>query len=97
MTDDWPFDQGENVAAITTRQVQRAGLPVLQVVHYVDDGSWAFTCGTTCDEADAMVAGMGEILGLDPSLYSLANLPAGWSASRPFVGGPWQRFGSPES
>ncbi len=92
MTDDWPFDQGKNVATITTRQVLREGLPVLRVVHYADDDSWAFTCGTTDDTADGMVIGMGEMLKHDPSLYSVADLPPGWGASREFVGASWQRF-----
>jgi hypothetical protein len=30
----WPFDQGPNVAAITTRQVLELKLPVLIVTHY---------------------------------------------------------------
>src|SRR5262245_15982766 len=33
---DWPFDQGKNVAAITTRQVLREGHPILRVIHYSD-------------------------------------------------------------
>jgi hypothetical protein len=64
---DWPFDQAENVAAITTRQVLREGHPILRVVHY-SDHSWAFTCGTTDDPKDGLVVGMGCIVKIDPTL-----------------------------
>jgi hypothetical protein len=37
---NWPFDQGPNVAAITTRQVLDNGLPILGVTHYSDDHAW---------------------------------------------------------
>jgi hypothetical protein len=87
----WPFDQAPNVAAITTRQVLDDGLPILNVVHYDDDDSWAFTCGTTDDTSDIRVIGMGEALELDLSLSTIASLPPGWRAWREAVGAPWNR------
>src|SRR4051794_26858989 len=77
MSDEWPFDQAPNVAALTTRQVLE-GSPVLRVVHYEDDHSWAFTCGTTNDTADGKVVSMNEIVKLDPSLKEIADLPPSW-------------------
>ncbi|HEU4343278.1 MAG TPA: hypothetical protein VFU31_17140 [Candidatus Binatia bacterium] len=91
MNKPWPFDQAENVAAITTKQVLEQGFPVLRVVHYSDDHSWAFTCGTTDDPKDAKVVGMGQIVAMDDTLREIADLPVGWGASRKKVGGPWQR------
>jgi hypothetical protein len=76
----WPFDQAPNVAAITTRQVLE-GHPILRVVHYEDDHSWAFTCGTTDDESDGRVASMKSIVQRDESLKEIADLPPGWKAS----------------
>ncbi len=90
--DDWPFDQGPNVAAITTRQVLREGFPILRVTHYSDDHSWAFVCGTTDDTADGKVICMAESLKLDPTLREIADLPPGWTAWREKVGGEWCRF-----
>jgi hypothetical protein len=49
MREDWPFDQAENVAAITTVHVLERRLPILRVTHYDDDHSWAFVCSTTND------------------------------------------------
>ncbi len=92
MSDAWPFDQAENVAALTTRQVLNEGLPVLRVVHYSDDHSWAFTCGTTDDPADGLVVSMRYIVEIDPTLMEIATLPPGWGASREVVGTLWNRY-----
>ncbi|GAA6184918.1 hypothetical protein NBRC116595_21660 [Aliiglaciecola sp. NS0011-25] len=88
---NWPFDQAENVAAITTKQVVEASFPILMVVHYEDDDSWAFTCGTTNKSEDLMIVGMGEIVSLDSTLHSIADLPPGWSAVRESVNSEWVR------
>jgi hypothetical protein len=89
--DDWPFDQGPNVAAITTVNVIDHDAPVLVVVHYDDDDSWAFLCGTTNADADARVFAMSSALRRDPSLREIADLPPGWKAWRAAIGAPWQR------
>ena len=93
---EWPFDQAENVAAITTRQVIDEGKPILMAIHYSDDESWAFLCNTTGEESDGRVIGMGEALKLDPTLRSIADLPPGWIAERTSVGGEWKREESQE-
>lgn len=82
------------MAAITTRQVMREGYPILRVVHYSDDHSWAFTCGTTDDPADGLVVDMRCIVEHDGTLFSIADLPPGWGASREKVGAPWERYES---
>ncbi|MNZ87794.1 hypothetical protein D3C78_1066680 [compost metagenome] len=87
----WQFDQAENVAALTTRQVIEDKRPILRVVHYSDDHSWAFTCDSTSDGSDLRVVGMGEIVSIDSTLTSIANLEPGWGASRETVGGEWHR------
>jgi hypothetical protein len=87
----WPFDQAPNVAAITTRQVIEDGLPILTVVHYADDDSWAFICGTSNATEDGRVIGMGTALKLDPTLATIADLPPGWCAHRRSVGEAWTR------
>ena len=84
------------MAAITTRQVLREGHPILRVVHYSDDHSWAFTCGTTNDPDDGLVVGMGEVLELDSTLAGIADLPPGWMAAREKVGGEGMRWHDPE-
>ena len=89
--DEWPFDQAPNVAAITTVNVIEHDAPILLVVHYEDDDSWAFLCGTTNDDADGRVIGMREALRRDPSLREIADLRPGWKAWRSDVGAAWHR------
>ena len=94
--EDWPFDQEPNAAAITTRQVLEDGLPILMVIHYSDDHSWAFLCNTTGDSEDGRVIGMESALELDPSIAEVADLQPGWIASRERVGGEWICEQSPD-
>lgn len=91
----WPFDQAENVAAFTSRFVLEERFPVLRVVHYSDDHSWAFECGTTNSSEDIRIIGMGEVAALDPTIMEIADLPLGWGASREKVGGSWDRYKKP--
>lgn len=96
MNSDWPFEQAQNVTAITTKQVLNENYPILEVVHYSDDDSWAFTCGTTNESHDGRVVGMGRIVEKDPTLKQIADLPSGWGAWREKVGGEWTRYSSDE-
>lgn len=89
---EWPFDQERNVATVTTRQVALENYPVLSIVHYSDDHSWAFTCGTSNKSEDLMLVAMSEVLALDNSLYEIADLPPGWCAERKSVNDKWHRY-----
>lgn len=86
----WIWDQTEDTATITTRQVAEQGLPVLVVTHFADDHSWAFTCGVSEDENDVMIVAMETIINLDPTLSEIADLEPGWSAYRDAIGAPWE-------
>ncbi len=87
--DHWPFDQAPNVAAITTRQVIEDRSPILCVVHYLEDDSWAFLCGTANGTEDGRVIRMDTALRIDPTLTTIAHLRPGWFAQRTVVGSPW--------
>jgi hypothetical protein len=89
--DRWPFEDPENVATLTTRQVVKDGEPILNVFHYADDGMWQFSTAAAFEEADAMVVSLRDIFEIDPSIGELAGLPPGWQASRQGPGEPWQR------
>ena len=88
---EWKFDQSPNTAAITSRQVLEDLLPILVVIHYDDDHSWAFLCGTTNSENDGRVISMEEIVRRDPSLHLIADLPPGMKAWRTTTNAPWIR------
>ena len=89
--EEWPFDQGPNVVALTTRQVLDLKYPIRQIVHYGDDASWAFLCGTTEEKSDYRLVHMEDVLKLDGSLRSIADLPPGWLAWRDDADAPWER------
>lgn len=92
MTAAWPFDQEPKTTTLTTRQILDEGFPILNVVHYSDDHSWAFTCGTTDDTNDGRIVCLSHILEIDPTLISIADLEPGWLAERSEVGGEWDRW-----
>src|SRR5256885_15167117 len=62
---EWPFDQARNVAAISSRKVVFDGAPILLVVHYSDDHSWAFLEGKPFRASDGAVVSMAEAVGHD--------------------------------
>jgi hypothetical protein len=92
LSDDvsWPFHEGKNHAAFTTKPVLRGGLSILLVVHD-KDGDWQFLCGTTNQSRDGQVVSLGCILQHDPTLAAVADLPLGCQASRKKLGGRWRR------
>lgn len=86
---NWNFDQDKNVAALITKQVIEQGLPILQVIHYSDDHSWAFMCGTTSNPSDTLIVSMEQAVSFDVSLYEIATMPPGCIASRNSVEEGW--------
>ena len=92
----WPFDQTENTAAITTRQVLEENKDICIVIHYSDDHSWAFLCGTTNSTEDGRVISMKQATKIDNTLLEIAELPPGWDARREKKGTKWHRSKSEE-
>ena len=88
---EWPFDEEENVATMTVRQVTHGGQPILYVSHDADDGMWQFLTGGPVEVADAMIVSLREVFSIDPSVGDLADLPLGWTAERSAPGQPWRR------
>jgi hypothetical protein len=93
---NWPFDQPRNVAAITDASIVEDAAPILLVIHYSEDDSWAFLSGGIFDISRGRFVSMGEVLDLDPTLHSIADLPSGWSATRPTAGEQWIRQLDPD-
>lgn len=91
----WPFDHVPNVAAVTCQNVID-GAPILFVVHYSDDHSWAFLGGLDFEASDALLVAMKEVVELDPSISSIANLPPGWVARRESGASPWVSASDPD-
>lgn len=89
--DDWPFEEPENTAVITTRRIMEEGRPILSVFRDAEEGEWQFLDGEDVGPEDAMVVGFGSILRHDPSVSTLADLPPGWVAWRDSADADWQR------
>jgi hypothetical protein len=92
LSDDtsWPFHEGRNRAAFTTKPVLEENLPVLLVSHD-GDGDWQFLCGTTNQPKDGRIVSLECIFERDHTLAEVADLPEGWMASRTAKGAAWTR------
>jgi len=98
MAPDWPFADPPETEVITLGRVARGESPLRLVTHDDDDGSWQFLDGEHVAEEDALVIALGEMVQLDPSLASLADLPIGWHAWRDDGSHDWRRaLGDPPS
>jgi hypothetical protein len=80
--DDWPFDQPQNCAVITLRQITQEAAPILHVSHNSDDHGWQFLGWEEARVEDGVVVCFAHILDMDPSIRELADLPPGWHAWR---------------
>lgn len=89
--DAWLFDDPPDLATFTTRQVFSEGAAILFVTHDEDDGGWQFLPGGEPDVANGLIAGLGCMVDLDPTLADLADLPLGWWAWRDRSGSAWHR------
>lgn len=93
---EWPFDQPRDAVAVVDTDVVEGRSPVLLVMHYTEDGSWAFLSGGAFDPERAMLVAMSEVVEGDASLRMIADLPPGWTATRTQVGAAWDRQSDPE-
>ena len=86
---DWTFDQAENVACFTLRQIIEDGASVLLVVHDLEDHDWQFLTGAEISMDDALLVSMRQIVDHDPSLLEIGSMPPGFQATRNAVGSEW--------
>ena len=86
---DWPFDQQENSAAITTKGIVFEGEPVLLVFHDADDHGWQFLGMGAFNMENSAIVSMSDIVKLDSTVLEVAHMEPGWFASREHVGAKW--------
>jgi hypothetical protein len=87
----WPFDQPQNCAAITMRQVIDREEPILLISHDADDHGWQFIGSSDACAADGKIVCLKHIVDLDPTVLEVADLPPGWQALRDDISSPWIR------
>lgn len=96
MAGEWPFEDEPRLAVVTTTHVIRDGEPILRVSHDADDGSWQFHYGGPVSSKEAMIVALEEILEIDPTVASLANLALGYCATRKDRSSAWRVQKKPE-
>lgn len=65
--------------------------PIARVFHDLDDGAWQFHGPEESNPEDMAYVCLHCIIDKDPRVSELHDLPAGWSAWRESVTGPWER------
>ena len=90
MSGEWPFEDEPRVAVVTTTHVMRDAERILRVSHDADDGTWQFHYGGPVSTKDAMLVALEEIVEIDPTVASLANLPLGYCATRKDRSAAWR-------
>lgn len=88
-----PFNISEDTMVVTSTDITRAGLPILEVSHEDDEegGSlWQFHSGNGDYSMDRMeLVRLGTVLSIDPDLKDISDLAMGRTARRRAVGEPW--------
>ena len=86
----FPFSERADLLVLTCLHVLE-GADITMVCHHFSDNSWEFICDGTHTDDDAVVASIGDLCELDPSLHLLSDLPVGACAVRKSRGHAWQR------
>jgi len=95
-TDGWAFDEPEDRAVVTLKEIAQGEAPILLVFHEKGDGDWLFLDGAPFSVENASLVPLRSLVKLDPSLVELAKLPPGWTAKRTAPGEPWKLSASAE-
>jgi hypothetical protein len=88
--DPWPFDDPEDMLAITTKRITDDGPSILFVFHDAD-GAWQFIDDGPTTPEDVARVHLVHIVGADPTIATLVDLPRGWMAQRATRDQPWSR------
>ncbi|WIV21132.1 hypothetical protein QPK24_10880 [Paenibacillus polygoni] len=88
----WPFDDPENVATITTKDIIERTKQIKYVSHDDEDGMWQFHSGELVKEEDGRIVSLQEIIIIDPTVMELVHLPLGWIAIRDNINDKWKRI-----
>lgn len=91
MSENWPFDEPENLAVFTLKRIVRGESPILRVTHDEEDGGWQFLDGGEVSSQEASLVSLRFVTQVDPSVLEMADLPLGWVAERAGPGEPWRR------
>ena len=87
------FKTPENTTVVTSTYVVNEKMPILYVSHEYDEEEgeiWQFHCGNgDYDMGKMLLVSLGDVLGIDSSLFDLSDLPINRVARRSYVGDKW--------
>lgn len=86
---EWSFKDVPNTAVLTTKDIMKKKSQILFVSHDSDDGMWQFLDGEESDFDKVLLVGLKEIVEIDSSINSVADLPLGWIAWRKNINDSW--------
>lgn len=78
----WPFEDPPDTAAISLGRIMDGWAETLLVSHDADDGGWKFLDGEEAGLDEAVVVGLGTVVGLDGDFAVFVELEAVASARR---------------
>ena len=87
--DIFPFSDTPDTAVFICSHILDSGEEILFVSHDMDDGAWQFLCGKEHNESDASIVSLKYVLGLDPTIGNLKDLPLGYCAERESKNDKW--------
>ena len=87
--DIFPFSDAPNTAVFICSHILDGKEKILFVSHDADDGAWQFLCGKEHNESDASIVSLKYVLGLDPTIGNLKDLPLGYCAERESKNDKW--------
>jgi hypothetical protein len=85
---DWPFAVGKNRTAHVSANVLAGAEAIVRASHN-HDGTWTFVGEAAADSVDTKTATLAELLNRQPILGNLAELSAGWQATRDAQSDHW--------
>ena len=88
--DTWPFNQPRNSTAMTTRQVIEQDESISAIYHGKDD-KWQFIGISNPSESNKCMITLEQAVDLDSSVTKVADLLAGWFATRDKANSKWIR------
>ncbi|HEX3626493.1 MAG TPA: hypothetical protein VH280_13845 [Verrucomicrobiae bacterium] len=87
----WPFQDPQNVAVFTSKEIVSESTWIQYVTHDEDDGAWQFHPIDGTLEEDARIVSLEKIVEIDSSVAQLFDLPLGWYAWRKSRDSAWKR------
>jgi hypothetical protein len=82
------FKENLNTVVFTSKYVIYENSPIVYVSHHAD-GIWEFWGNEKIDESEIVVVSLSQLIGIEPAILDIADLPIEFSAVRESKDKPW--------